>query len=99
MSLAQKLFDITPDWLRVRMFELTDEEKFFLDVVKEKRMLIRGYICSDEPERTDIIECRYIMKTMKFLLDKYGKDGRFYKYFVGEAESLEQDFKCLLGYR
>ena len=97
-NLAQKILDITPDWIRVRIFELSNEEKFFLEVVREKRIKIREYICSEEGDRIQIIECKYIMKTMKFLLDRYGKDGRFYKYFSEQAELLGQDIEYLLRY-
>jgi len=98
-SLPQKIFDITPNWLRVRVFELSKEERFFLDVVREKRAIIREYICSEERDKSQIIESKYIMKTMKFLLDRYGKDGRFYKYFFRQAESLGQDLTSLSRYR
>jgi len=99
-DLAQKVFDITPDWLRVRVFELTEEEKFFLEVAKENKMVIINYICFGEGDYgSQIIECKQRMETMKFLLDKYGKDARFYKYFSEKKAEFEQYFKVLLGYR
>ncbi len=98
MNLTQKVFDITPDWLRVRMFELTGEEKFFLDVLKEKRAEIREYIFSQKTERANITECKCMIGTLKFLLDKYGKNGRFYRYFSEKAMLVRQDFEFLLKY-
>ena len=97
-NLAQKAFEIIPDCIKVRVFELSDEENFFLEVVKEKKIKIREYICSEEENRSQVIECKYIMKTMRFLLDRYGKDGRFYEYFSEQAELLGQDLGYLLRY-
>jgi len=97
-SLAQKIFDICPDWLKVRIFELSDEEKFFLEVLKDKKMMIRDYVCSEETETNIIAESRHINDTMKFLLDRYEKGSRFYRYFSKRAESLNQEFQFVLRY-
>jgi hypothetical protein len=98
LSLAQKVFDIVPDWLRVRIFELTEEEKFFLEVARENRIAIRDYICCEEEYYGQIIDCKQRMETMKFLLNKYG-EGRFHKYFSEKKGEFEQYFRVLLGYR
>jgi hypothetical protein len=97
INLAQKIFDITPDWLRVRIFELTDEEKFFLEVAKENRKRIWEYIISGPRSQEQLKECEQGRTTMEFLLRKYG-NGRFCKYFRSKIDLFNYDIKLFLGY-
>ncbi len=94
MTLTDKIANIIPDWIKIKIFELEEDEELFLSVEKENR---RRVWCLGLPKPENRMECEQMGNTMKFLLDKYG-NGRFSKYFQAKMDSFDFDVKKVLRY-
>jgi hypothetical protein len=88
--ITQKIFDITPYWMRIRIFGLDEDEKLFLDVAREGERKIDDYYKSGFTLKINKRECNEIKATMKFVLSRY--HGRYYQNFLEELSSFESNF-------
>jgi hypothetical protein len=104
-SLAEIIFNITPNWFRVLFFELDEDEERFMEVAIENRIKISEYLGDFRKERVKtyeemrqkFTECEEDSKTMKFLISKC-KSKRFHKYFSECVDLFEYNMRFLLGY-
>jgi hypothetical protein len=107
-TLAQAVFGIAPGAFKIKVFELTEEEKrlqkmissgwfkltsYRYDLKKHKRKIMKTW--DDVHEKVQ--ECEQDSASMKLFLEQYGK-GRFYKYFSWRIEDFDYRIKRLLGY-
>jgi len=90
MNLIQRIFNSIPDCIKIRIFELTNDEKWFLEVEKEAN----SYFIEE-----DIGRCEAIKREMEFILDNRKENIRFEKYFLEKIDGVKYSIKLLMGYR
>jgi len=97
MNLIQRIFNSVPDCIKVRIFELSNDEKWFMEALrKANRKIIAGIYY---PTKEGIEECEKIKKEMEFIFDNRKENIRFGKYFLEKMGYVEDSIKLIRGYR
>lgn len=95
-NLAQKAFEIIPDCIKVRVFELSNDEKWFMEALRKANRNIIASIYY--PTKEGIEECEKIKKEMEFILDNRKENIRFKEYFLEKMDYVKDSIKLIMGY-